>query len=337
MTCAEKLRQLGGNHGEICEPRVNSPHAPPPQVADPVAPLPGHRPRAGVRGVVRVGHRDDLRGRHAAAQPRAAPREPGPAGHVGRPADRGRSGPARADHRRAAHHDADGSRSARLQVWRAHRVRRHRRDAAADRRPDGAHAGRALHRRSGIRHRVHARGAAAGSVDADVEPRAAAAQVPRPRRGRDRTVRVAAHRRGGAGDHQPRPAAGLDGRHPALALLRAAALEPAALVFGRRLPVGARRRNGGAGSGRRRHAVQADQAIPRHGFDSLRRLDEVALRDRRRVRRVHADVGVQRPAVDGTVRVDQRDGPRVRARGDDGRPAGADALLEGEADARGRR
>ena len=135
-----------------------------------------------------------------------------------------------------------------------------------------------------------------------------------------------------AGDHQPRPAAGVDGRHPALALLCAAALEPAALVFGRRLPVGARRRDGGAGSGRRHHAFQADQAIPRHGFDSLRRLDEVALRDRRRVRRVHADVGVQRPVVDGAVRVDQRDGPRVRARGDDRRPTGADALLEGEAD-----
>ena len=78
------------------------------------------------------------------------------------------------------------------------------------------------------------------------------------------------------------------------------------------------------------------QAIPRHGFDSLRRLDEVALRDRRRVRRVHADVGVQRPVVDGAVRVDQRDRPRVRARGDDGRAAGADALLEGEARRRGR-
>ena len=52
-----------------------------------------------------------------------------------------------------------------------------------------------------------------------------------------------------------------------------------------------------------------DEAVPAGRGRSLRGLDAVALHHRRRVRRVHADVGVQRPAVDGAVRVDQRDRP----------------------------
>ena len=53
------------------------------------------------------------------------------------------------------------------------------------------------------------------------------------------------------------------------------------------------------------------QAVPPRRVDPVRGLDAVALHHRRRVRRVHADLGVQRPAVDGAVRVDQRDGARA--------------------------
>ena len=78
------------------------------------------------------------------------------------------------------------------------------------------------------------------------------------------------------------------------------------LVPDRRLDVGARLRARGARTRARRHAVPAAASRSARDRDSVLRLDAVALHHRRRLRRVHADVGVQRPAVDGAVRVDER-------------------------------
>ena len=49
-------------------------------------------------------------------------------------------------------------------------------------------------------------------------------------------------------------------------------------------------------------------AFPAGRCDSVLRLDALALHHRSRLRRVHADMGVQRPVVDGALRLDRRDG-----------------------------
>ena len=146
--------------------------------------------------------------------------------------------------------------------------------------------------------------------------RASAAQVRDRRRCRYRALRLATDGRGGDADHAAQPGAGLDRRDSALVLLHGAPREPAALVRRRRLDVDpgvpARRHRPCAG----RHAVPVARAARRHpvarrspGADPVRRLDALALPDRGRVRARDADLGVQRPAVDGALRLDRRPRP----------------------------
>ncbi len=70
----------------------------------------------------------------------------------------------------------------------------------------------------------HARDAEPGrSVDAGTKPSTAAPQVPRQRRARHRTLRLATHRRGDDGHHAARTRAGVGQHHSAFPLLRRAA------------------------------------------------------------------------------------------------------------------
>ena len=56
----------------------------------------------------------------------------------------------------------------------------------------------------------------------------------------------------------------------------------------------------------RRHAVQQVEAVPLVERRSLPRLDALALHLRRFLRRLRADLGIQRPALDGAVRLGER-------------------------------
>ena len=123
-----------------------------------------------------------------------------------------------------------------------------------------------------------------------------------------------ADRRRDAVDNPPQPDAGMDRHDSPLALFRGAARQPAALVSHRGVDVDARlhpRRSWPCPGG---HAVQANETVPAGGGHPVLRLDAMALHHRRRLRHLHAHVGLQRPALDGAVRVDECHGTRGGAR-----------------------
>ena len=216
---------------------------------------------------------------------------------------------------------------ARLSLRRVDGLRRHRR-APRGRRPLGRpHRRQPLHRLAGGAATVRRDADPARSVDPELRRLAAAPQVRGRRPGRHGAVRLARHGRGRHADHAPQPRAGLDGGHSALVLFLGAAPRSAAVVSDRRLE-----RDAGLCAGRhrpraRRHAVPVAQvrgrpaAGRRRRAHPLHRLDAVALFDRRRLRCGHADLGVQRAAVDGAVRLDQRPRAGAAARHVHGRAA----------------
>ena len=172
-------------------------------------------------------------------------------------------------------------------------------------------------------------------MDAGRAQPASAAPARHRRRGRHRALRVAPDGRGGDADDPAQPGAGLARRDSALVLLHGPAREPAALVRRRGLGVDARVPARGPRAGARRHAVPVAPAARRRPVgrrpgraNPVRRLDALALPDRCLLRARDVDLGLQRPAVDGALRLDHRARSR-RPAGCAGRRAGGPGSLPG--------
>ena len=142
--------------------------------------------------------------------------------------------------------------------------------------------------------------------------RDAAAEVHRRRRERHRGLCPAANRRDRRADHEEEPPARLDRCDSPLDVFHGAPGESTAVVPDRGVDVRCRVCAGGTRSGSHLHAVPQDTTVPARGRHPLFRSDALALRHRRRLRRLHADVGVQRADLDGAVRWTNARGLEVR-------------------------
>ena len=236
-----------------------------------------------------------------------------------RHAERRRRRGARRPRRAAERHAAVGAGTAGLPV----RWTRTGDGLCRYRRDDGAGVGRRIapHREPLPRRaRIAARGRRpahdAGSVDAPARAPRRPAEV---HGGRRRRHARSTSRRGPPTSCSPRPAA--IERSPGSASSRTGCISAGCarnqpLWYRTVVWTSERRvRAGAARPGARRHAVAAHATVPAVSRRAVRGLDALALHHRRRLRRVRAHVGVQRPAVDGALRVDERQRARSGRRG----------------------
>ena len=281
----------------------------PPTLLDPAPSLPRHPAELPVRRLVRIGHRNDLCRRDAVLESRAAARASAGARPRGSADHAGRGREARGRRLAGDDHATHRAWPARLLDRRRDGVRGRRRIACATRARNRAGSRSQVQRRAPELRAVRAHRRAPGPVDAAARPRAAAREVRGRRRARHGSLRVPYDGHGRARDDRAYARLRVDCDDSPLVLLHEPAHESAALDADGGMVRGARLRTRGARPRARRRAVPKVDAVQLREVDSLPGLDAVALHPRRVLRRVRADMGVQRFAVDGAVRMDERRGP----------------------------